>query len=173
MQFSARLLKRSEPNDEGSRTERRCLVPIVADVAMKKHLHVPSTRYVLSADSDSFHESRNPNTRIPKHLTHQLPPWPSPPPSPPQGLEFSDFSDIGNWWSSRVQLLRNVDKQQSSSASVFFVAVVAAVLLHLVPSFQLRTTTLSSCRLPALSPPPSPSCRAHAFFQFSTFFPMT
>jgi hypothetical protein len=24
-----------------------------------------------------------------------------------------------------------------------------------------------------LSPPPSPSCRAHAFFQFSTFFPMT
>jgi hypothetical protein len=40
MQFCARLLKRSEPNHEGSCMECRHLVPIVADVAMKKHLHV-------------------------------------------------------------------------------------------------------------------------------------
>jgi hypothetical protein len=61
MQFSARLLKRSEPNHEGSRIECRRLVPSVADVAMKKCLHVPSMRHVLRADSDWFHESRNPN----------------------------------------------------------------------------------------------------------------
>jgi hypothetical protein len=62
MQFSTRLLKRSEPNHEGSRIEwSRRLVPIIADVAMKKYLHIPSIRYVLRADSDSFHKSRNPN----------------------------------------------------------------------------------------------------------------
>jgi hypothetical protein len=62
MQFSTRLLKRSEPNHEGSRIECRRLVPSVADVAMKQCLHVPSMRHVLRADSDSFHKSRNPNS---------------------------------------------------------------------------------------------------------------